>query len=98
MAGKNARYRTWSASARSGGSVLQQFTSIASSAPQAASSAIQGPANILMQAPQQLASAPQQLSSMLSQFAGGFGSDLAQQGASVPVGFAGTGAIQGFDS
>jgi len=51
-----------------------------------------------MQAPQQLASAPQQLSSMLSQFAGGFGSDLAQQGASVPVGFAGTGAIQGFDS
>jgi hypothetical protein len=58
---------------------------------QAASSAIQGPANILMQA-------PQQLSSMLSQFAGGFGSDLAQQGASVPVGFASTGAIQGFDS
>lgn len=53
---------------------------------QAASSAIQGPANILMQAPQQLASAPQQLSSMLSQFAGGFGSDLAQQGASVPSG------------
>ena len=97
MAGKNARYRTWSASARSGGSVLQQFTSIASRA-QAASSAIQGPANILMQAPQQLASAPQQLSSMLSQFAGGFGSDLAQQGASVPVGFAGTGAIQGLDS
>ena len=47
---------------------------------------MQGPANILMQA-------PQQLSSMLSQFAGGFGS-----GASVPVGFAGTGAIQGFDS
>ena len=52
---------------------------------------MQGPANILMQA-------PQQLSSMLSQFAGGFGSDMAQQGASVPVGFAGTGAIQGFDS
>ena len=79
------------------GSVLQQFTSIASSAPQAASSAIQGPANMLMQAPQQLASAPQQLSSMLSQFAGGFGSDLAQQGASLPAGFAGTGAIQGFN-
>jgi hypothetical protein len=35
------------------GSVLQQFTSIASSAPQAASSAIQAPANMLMQAPQQ---------------------------------------------
>jgi hypothetical protein len=68
------------------GSVLQQFTSIASSAPQAASSAIQAPANMLMQAPQQLASAPQQLSSMLSQFAGGFGSDLAQQGAALPAG------------
>ena len=79
------------------GSVLQQFTSIASSAPQAASSAIQAPANMLMQAPQQLASAPQQLSSMLSQFAGGFGSDLAQQGAALPAGFAGTGAIQGFN-
>ena len=55
------------------------------------------PANMLMQAPQQLASAPQQLSSMLSQFAGGFGSDLAQQGAALPAGFAGTGAIQGFN-
>jgi PPE-repeat protein len=79
------------------GSVLQQFTSIASSAPQAASSAIQGPANMLMQAPQQLASAPQQLSSMLGQFAGGFGSDLASQGAALPAGFAGTGAIGGFN-
>ncbi|QNJ89974.1 PPE family protein (plasmid) [Mycolicibacterium fluoranthenivorans] len=79
------------------GSVLQQFTSIASSAPQAASSAIQGPANMLMQAPQQLASAPQQLSSMLGQFAGGFGSDLASQSAALPAGFAGTGAIGGFN-
>jgi PPE-repeat protein len=79
------------------GSVLQQFTSIASSAPQAASSAIQGPANMLMQAPQQLASAPQQLSSMLGQFGGGFGSDLASQGAALPAGFAGTGAIGGFN-
>ena len=54
--------------------------------PQAASSAIQGPANILMQAPQQLASAPQQLSSMLSQFAGGFGSDLAHKARRCPPG------------
>jgi PPE-repeat protein len=79
------------------GSVLQQFTSIASSTPQAASSAIQGPANMLMQAPQQLASAPQQLSSMLGQFAGGFESDLASQSAALPAGFAGTGAIGGFN-
>ena len=85
------------------GNVVQQFTSIASSAPQAASSALQGPTNALMQAPQQLASAPQQLSSLLGQFSSsssgfgssGFGSNLAQTG--VPVGFAGTGAIAGFN-
>jgi hypothetical protein len=52
---------------------------------------------MLMQAPQQLASAPQQLSSMLGQFGGGFGSDLASQGAALPAGFAGTGAIGGFN-
>lgn len=79
-----------------GTSMLQQFTSIASSAPQAATSAIQGPAQMLTQAPQMLASAPQQLSSMLSQFAGGFGSELGQN-AMPAVGFAGTGAIQGFN-
>lgn len=80
-----------------GASMMQQFTSIASSAPQAASSAIQGPAQMLTQAPQMLASAPQQLSSMLSQFAGGFGSDLAGQSGFAAAGFPGTGAIQGFN-
>ncbi|AGB27319.1 PPE domain-containing protein [Mycobacterium avium subsp. hominissuis] len=77
--------------------IMQQFTQIASSAPQAASSAIQGPANMLMQAPQQLASAPQQLSSMLSQFSSGFGgSDLASQGLG-QIGFAGTAPVSGIN-
>ncbi len=80
-----------------GASMMQQMTSIASSAPQAASSAIQGPAQMLTQAPQMLASAPQQLSGMLSQFAGGFGSDLAGQSALPAAGFPGTGAITGFN-
>uniref|UniRef100_A0A5Q5BSZ9 PPE protein n=2 Tax=unclassified Mycobacterium TaxID=2642494 RepID=A0A5Q5BSZ9_MYCSS len=83
-----------------GQSMMQQVSSMASSAPQAATSAIQGPAQMLTQAPQMLAQAPQQLSSMLSQFAGGFGSDLASQtgtGGAGPVGFAGTGAIKGFN-
>ena len=81
------------------GNFMQQASSIASSAPQALSSAAQGPTQMLMQAPQQLAQAPQQLGSMLSQFAGSMGSDLGQQGLSgaAPVGFAGTGAIRGFN-
>ncbi|WP_308194027.1 PPE family protein [Mycolicibacterium neoaurum] len=81
-----------------GGNMMQQVMSMASSAPQAAASAIQQPANMLMQAPQQLAQAPQQLASMLSQFAGSFGGDAAQVGSSgMPVGFPGTGAISGFN-
>ena len=78
-----------------GGSMMQQVASMASSAPQAAASALQQPANMLMQAPQTLAQAPQQLSSMLSQFAGGFGGDAAGAGSGMPIGFAGTGAIPG---
>lgn len=80
-----------------GGSMMQQAASMASSAPQAAASALQQPANMLMQAPQTLAQAPQQLSSMLSQFAGGLGGDAAQTGSGIPVGFAGTGAISGYN-
>lgn len=74
--------------------VMQQFTQIASSAPQAASSAIQGPAQILMQAPQQLASAPQQLSSLLGQFSGG--GNMATQGLG-QIGFAGTAPVSGIN-
>lgn len=80
-----------------GSNVMQQAASMASSAPQSVMSAAQGPAQMLMSAPQQLASAPQQLSSMLGQFLGSAGSDLAQQGSSMPIGFAGTGAISGFN-
>ena len=73
------------------GSFLQQAASIG---PQAAQGLTQGPGQLLTQAPQQLLQAPQQLSSLLGQFTGG-GSSLGQQ--SVPVGFAGTGAIAGFN-
>lgn len=75
---------------------MQQVSSMASSAPQALMSAAQGPSQMLMSAPQQLASAPQQLSSMLGQFLGSAGSDLGQQSA-MPIGFAGTSSISGFN-
>ncbi len=78
--------------------LMQQASSLASSAPQAASSAIQGPTQMLTQAPQMLAQAPQQLGSMLSQFAGSGGSSLGTPGSTaMPVGFPGTGAINGFN-
>ncbi|OOK65222.1 PPE family protein [Mycobacterium kansasii] len=73
------------------GSFLQQAASIG---PEAAQGFTQGPGQLLTSAPQQLLSAPQQLSSMLGQFTGGANS-LGQQ--AVPVGFAGTGAIGGFN-
>ena len=75
------------------GSMLQQAASIG---PEAAQGLTQGPGQLLTQAPQQLASAPQQLGSMLTQFTSAGGSGLGQQGA-MPVGFAGTGAIGGFN-
>lgn len=78
---------------------MQQASSLASSAPQAASSAIQGPAQMITQAPQTLAQAPQTLGGMLTQFAGSGGSGLNAPagGAAMPVGFPGTGAINGFN-
>jgi PPE-repeat protein len=74
------------------GSLLQQMGSIG---PSAAQSATQGPGQLLTSAPQQLASAPQQLSSMLTQFAGSSGGSTPQS--TMPVGFAGTGALRGFN-
>ncbi len=75
------------------GNLLQQASSIG---PQAVQSVAQGPGQLLTSAPQQLASAPQQLGSMLTQFVGnGAGSNLGQ--GTMPVGFAGTGAIRGFN-
>lgn len=78
---------------------MQQASSMASSAPQAATSAIQGPAQMVTQAPQTLAQAPQQLGSLLTQFTGSGGSGLSSPagGAAMPVGFPGTGAINGFN-
>lgn len=75
------------------GNLLQQAGSLG---PSAAQSVTQGPGQLLTSAPQQLASAPQQLGSMLTQFAGsGAGPNLGQS--PMPVGFAGTGAIRGFN-
>lgn len=74
------------------GSLLQQMGSIG---PSAAQSAAQGPMQLLTSAPQQLASAPQQLGSMLTQFAGSSGGSTPQS--TMPVGFAGTGALRGFN-
>ncbi|MEW2484225.1 PPE domain-containing protein [Mycobacterium sp. NPDC049093] len=77
---------------------MQQASSLASSAPQAASSAIQGPAQMITQAPQTLAQAPQTLGGMLTQFAGSGGSGMGSPaGGAMPVGFPGTGAINGFN-
>jgi PPE-repeat protein len=74
------------------GQVLQQAASVG---PEAVQSIASGPGQLLTSAPQQLASAPQQLSSLLGQF-GGSGANAATQGA-VPIGFAGTSALRGFN-
>ncbi|OAT69315.1 hypothetical protein AWB85_21355 [Mycobacteroides immunogenum] len=76
---------------------MQQVGSMIPQAVQGATSALQGgPQQLLSQAPQLVSQAPQALGQMLGQF-GGSGLGSGSQPASVPVGFAGTGAIRGFN-
>lgn len=79
--------------------LLQQAASMGPSAAQSAGSALQGagPQQLLTQAPQLLSQAPQQLSQLLTQFTGAGSGDSAQLAATVPIGFAGTGAIKGIN-
>ncbi|SPX94847.1 PPE family protein [Mycobacterium xenopi] len=80
------------------GNLMNEASSMAPTAAQSAlTSATQGPGQLLTSAPQQLASAPQQLGSLLTGFANSGGSNLGQGAAPMPVGFAGTGAIRGFN-
>lgn len=86
---QNASNKT--GSAQNGGTdLVQQFASMG---PEAAQS-LSGPGQALASAPQTLASAPQELSSMLGNIAGNSGASGSQ---AMPVGFAGTGAIRGFN-
>ncbi|MBS4730605.1 PPE family protein [Mycobacterium sp. SM1] len=81
------------------GNFMQEASSIGPTAAQSVTSAAPGPSQLLTSAPQQLASAPQQLGSMLTQFAGsaGAGANTNLGQGAMPVGFAGTGAIRGFN-
>jgi PPE-repeat protein len=83
------------------GNFLQEASSMGPSAAESVASAAQGPGQLLTSAPQQLASAPQQLGSMLTQFVGSSSAGSSSLGnvgqGAMPVGFAGAGAIRGFN-
>lgn len=89
-------------------SLMQQMASMGPSLGQSAGSALQGagPQQLLSAAPQLLSSAPQTLGQMISSFTGSgapttglspLGAAAGGPSAALPVGFAGTGAIGGFN-